>query len=45
MNQKQKGPADYRNSEDGRFVPKEYAKEHPKNTEKEHNRQPTKPGK
>ena len=35
---KSKGPADYRNSETGRFVKEQYAKTHPKTTEKEHNR-------
>ena len=40
---KDKGPADYRNSENGRFVKEDYAKAHPKTTEKEHNRPPPKP--
>ena len=42
---KAKGPADYRNSENGRFVKEPYAKTHPKTTEKEHNRPPAKKGK
>jgi hypothetical protein len=37
---KSKGPADYRNSGNGRFVTEDYAKKHPKTTEKEHNRPP-----
>jgi len=35
-----KGPADYRSSESGKFVKPEFAKTHPKTTEKEHNRKP-----
>lgn len=32
------GPADFRSSETGKFVKPDYAKSHPKTTEKEHNR-------
>jgi hypothetical protein len=42
---KEKGPPDYRNSENGRFVKEQFAKTHPKTTEKEHNRPPKKNGK
>lgn len=39
---KKKGPADFRNSEDGRFVTPDYARRNPNTTEKEHNRPPPK---
>ncbi len=42
---KAKGPADYRSAETGRFVKEQFAKTHPKTTEKEHNRPPPKKGK
>jgi len=38
-----KGPADYRSSVTGRFVPQRYAETHPRTTEKEHNRPLPKP--
>lgn len=37
-----KGPADYRNAKNGKFVKKGYADKHPNTTEKEHNRPPAK---
>ena len=40
MSSKSKGPADYRSSETGRFVPQRYAENHPRTTQKEHNRPP-----
>jgi len=40
-----KGPPDYRDSGDGKFVTKKYAETHPKTTEKEHNRPPPPPPK
>ncbi len=39
---KDKGPADFRNSKDGKFVKEEFAKKNPSKTEKEHNRPPPK---
>lgn len=42
---KDKGPADFRNSDTGRFVKEDYAKKHPSTTEKEHNRPPEPPKK
>ena len=47
MSAKNKGPADYRKSTDGRFTTVEYARKHPDKTEKEHNRpkQPPSPKK
>jgi hypothetical protein len=46
MTTKKPGPPDFRNSDTGRFVKEDYAKTHPKTTEKEHNRPtPTKPKK
>jgi hypothetical protein len=43
MAAKNKGPVDYRNSGNGRFVTPEYAKTHKNTTEGEHNRPPAKP--
>lgn len=40
---KQKGPADYRDAGTGQFVTERYAKNHPKTTEREHNRPPASP--
>jgi hypothetical protein len=37
-----KGPTDFRNSKDGKFVTEGYAKKHPATTEGEHNRKPPK---
>jgi hypothetical protein len=37
-----KGPTDFRNSKNGRFVDEKYAKQHPATTEAEHNRPPPK---
>ncbi|WP_312002769.1 hypothetical protein [Stenotrophomonas sepilia] len=35
-----KGPADFRSSETGRFVTERFAENHPRTTQKEHNRPP-----
>ncbi|MBL0320170.1 MAG: multidrug transporter [Alphaproteobacteria bacterium] len=40
-----KGPPNYRSSVTGNFVTEDYAKKHPKTTQKEHNRPPSKPKK
>ncbi len=37
-----KGPPNYRDAGDGKFVTKRYAENHPKTTEKEHNKPPPK---
>jgi hypothetical protein len=42
---KNKGPADHRSSETGRFVKEEFAKRNPEKTQREHNRSPPKKGK
>ena len=39
---KDKGPPDYRDAGSGKFVTPGFAKNHPKTTEKEHNRPPPK---
>ena len=39
---KDKGPPSYRDSGTGEFVTPDYAKAHPKTTEKEHNSPPSK---
>jgi len=40
---KNKGPADYRSSESGRFVTEKFAERHKSTTQQEHNRPPPSP--
>jgi hypothetical protein len=42
---KDKGPPSYRDAGTGHFVTPDYAKSHPKTTEREHNNPPPKRGK